>query len=140
MREIFFAIILVLSVCSFSEGVDNGLGLLPPMGWTTWCTDNFICVDDYCSEHEVKSIASAISQNGMKELGYTYINLDDCWAGERLSNGTVQADKRRFPTGTLKPLADYVHSLGLKLGLYTGLLIIIEIFLYFIVLFKKYSQ
>lgn len=54
----------------------------------------------------------------MKELGYTYINLDDCWAGDRLANGTITADPTRFPNGMAK-LADFVHSLDLKLGLYT---------------------
>lgn len=52
-------------------------------------------------------------------MGYTYLNLDDCWAGPRDANGEMTADVTRFPSGSLKPLADYLHSQGLKLGLYT---------------------
>lgn len=53
------------------------------LGWTTWCTDNGLipCENDFCNETEIRSIALAMSTNGMKELGYNYINLDDCWAG-----------------------------------------------------------
>lgn len=106
---------------SSAVALDNGLGLTPPMGWTTWCTDTGIipCYDDYCSQAEIESVARAMASNGMKELGYEYINLDDCWAGPRDAQGNITAEKSRFPSGTLKPLADYVHSLGLKLGMYT---------------------
>jgi len=91
------------------------------MGWSTWCTNlGWVpCLDDYCDEDEIKSVAKAMATNGMKDLGYEYILLDDCWAGPRLANGTITAELDRFPSGTLKPLADYVHSLGLKIGLYT---------------------
>jgi len=110
-----------LVLCSVVFCLDNGLGRLPPMGWATWCTNKGAvpCLDDYCDEDEIKSIAKAMASNGMKELGYEYILLDDCWAGGRLPNGTIYAEIDRFPSGSLKPLADYVHSLGLKIGLYT---------------------
>lgn len=117
MKVVGVLVVCVLCTCLAS---DNGLGRNPPMGWTTWCTDNFLipCENDFCNEQEIQAIAQAMATNGMKELGYTYINLDDCWAGERLPNGTITPDSKRFPSG-MKNLADYVHSYGLKLGLYT---------------------
>jgi alpha-galactosidase len=102
---------------------DNGVAPLPYMGWTTWCTDNYLpipCFDDYCDEAEVKSVADSIVANGLDKLGYQWLLLDDCWAStNRSATGQIQADSTRFPSGTLKPLADYVHARGLKLGAYT---------------------
>eukprot|EP01095_Lingulamoeba_sp_RSL-Kostka_P009897 TRINITY_DN3465_c0_g1_i1.p1 TRINITY_DN3465_c0_g1~~TRINITY_DN3465_c0_g1_i1.p1 ORF type:complete len:422 (-),score=134.95 TRINITY_DN3465_c0_g1_i1:69-1310(-) len=116
--------LFLVLISTFLFGIcclDNGLGLTPPMGWTTWCTDNGLipCENDFCNETEIKSIALAMVNNGMQKLGYEYINLDDCWAGPRLANGTITADKSRFPSGDLKELANFLHELGLKLGLYT---------------------
>ena len=56
--------------------------------------------------------------SGMKDAGYEYVNIDDCWHGERDERGFIQPDPERFPSG-MKALADYVHSLGLKLGIYS---------------------
>ena len=58
-------------------------------------------------------------KNGLLKLGYEYVLLDDCWAGQRSDNNSITADASRFPSGSLKPLADYLHSIGLKLGVYT---------------------
>ena len=55
---------------------------------------------------------------GMREAGYQYVNIDDCWHGVRDSIGFIQPDAQRFPSG-MKALADYVHSKGLKIGLYS---------------------
>mmetsp|Transcript_6395 Transcript_6395/g.15706 ORF Transcript_6395/g.15706 Transcript_6395/m.15706 type:complete len:374 (+) Transcript_6395:67-1188(+) len=69
----------------------------------------------------VKDVAEALIDAGMPALGYEYINLDDCWeATTRAPDGTMRADPKRFPSGTLKELADWVHSKGLKLGMYTS--------------------
>jgi alpha-galactosidase len=86
----------------------------PPMGFNSW---NFY----HCNidENIVKAIADAIASNGMIQAGYRYVNIDDCWQVERLSNGTIQADPARFPSG-MRSLADYVHSRGLRFGLYTA--------------------
>eukprot|EP01089_Gocevia_fonbrunei_P019293 TRINITY_DN6788_c0_g1_i1.p1 TRINITY_DN6788_c0_g1~~TRINITY_DN6788_c0_g1_i1.p1 ORF type:complete len:305 (-),score=17.32 TRINITY_DN6788_c0_g1_i1:447-1361(-) len=113
---LFILVTLLVSV----NALDNGLGRLPPMGWTTWCTDNFIipCFDDFCSATEIKSVADSMVKNGLLDLGYEYVLLDDCWAGPRDANGNVTADPTRFPLG-MKELANYLHSIGLKLGLYT---------------------
>jgi len=86
----------------------------PPMGFNSW---NFY----HCNidENTVKAIADAMVTNGMKEAGYEYINIDDCWQVQRFSNGTIQPDPARFPSG-MRALADYVHSRGLRFGLYTA--------------------
>eukprot|EP01114_Cavostelium_apophysatum_P007715 TRINITY_DN1987_c0_g1_i1.p1 TRINITY_DN1987_c0_g1~~TRINITY_DN1987_c0_g1_i1.p1 ORF type:complete len:439 (+),score=38.83 TRINITY_DN1987_c0_g1_i1:162-1478(+) len=119
MKNALFCVGLLLSVLPYVAALDNGLALLPPMGWTTWCTDDIIeCYDDFCNDEEIREIADAMVSNGMLDLGYNYINLDDCWAGPRDENGTITADSSRFPKG-MKPLADYLHSQGFKFGLYT---------------------
>jgi len=102
------------------SAIPNGVGLVPPMGWTTWCTDTPIipCYDDFCDEHEIKSVADSMVANGLNTLGYQYVILDDCWAGPRNATGNITADPTRFPSG-MKSLVDYIHSKGLKIGLYT---------------------
>lgn len=97
-------------------GLDNGLARVPQMGYNSW-------YDLECSgsmnEATFRRIADAMVSNGLAKLGYKYLNLDDCWAKGRYSNGTLYADKATFPSGTLKELADYVHSKGLLFGTYT---------------------
>jgi len=75
-------------------------------------------VRDYCDEKEIKGIADAMISNGMRDLGYNYINLDDCWAFARDGNGNILADPIRFPNG-MKSLADHLHKKGFRFGLYT---------------------
>ena len=86
----------------------------PPMGWNSW---NFA----HCNVDEEMAISmiNTMATNGMRDAGYNYINIDDCWAGSRSSNGTIIPDPTRFPTG-IRYLADYAHSHGMKLGLYTA--------------------
>ena len=88
--------------------------LTPPMGFNSW---NFY----HCNidENTVKGVIDAIVSNGMKEAGYEFVNIDDCWQVERFPNGTIQPDPVRFPSG-MKALADYAHSKGLKFGVYTA--------------------
>jgi alpha-galactosidase len=91
---------------------DNGLVRTPPMGWNSW--NKFggrVTADD------VRSMADAMASNGMKAAGYEYINIDDTWEGERDAAGNIQTNKK-FPD--MKALADYVHSKGLKLGIYSS--------------------
>ncbi len=89
------------------------LALTPPMGWNSW--NKFACNVD---ENMIKEMADAMVSSGMKDAGYTYINIDDCWHGDRDENGFIHPDKTRFPSG-IKALSDYVHSKGLKLGIYS---------------------
>lgn len=98
---------------------NNGVGAKPPMGWNTWCTDDVCGLIDKCSDALVRQQAAAMVSSGMSKLGYQYVNMDDCWAAqERDADGNIQPDPTRFPNG-MKALADYVHSLGLKIGVYT---------------------
>ena len=96
------------------HALDNGLAKTPPMGWNSW--NKFACKG--LNEQVVRQTADQIASNGMKDAGYQYVNLDDCWQTSRDAQGNIVADKERFPSG-IKALADYVHSKGLKLGLYT---------------------
>jgi alpha-galactosidase len=91
----------------------EGLALTPPMGWNSW--NKFACNVD---ENMIRQMADAMVSTGMKDAGYTYINIDDCWHGDRDSLGFIHPDAKRFPSG-MKALADYVHAKGLKLGIYS---------------------
>jgi alpha-galactosidase len=96
-----------------THGLDNGLARTPQMGWNSW---NFFACD--VNETIIREAAAALVSSGLKAAGYTYINIDDCWALGRFPNGTVYADPISFPSG-MAALASYVHSLGLKIGLYS---------------------
>ena len=91
----------------------SNLALTPPMGWNSW--NKFQCD---VNETIVRAMADAMATNGMKDAGYQYINIDDCWQGERDAQGFIQPDAKKFPSG-IKALADYVHGKGLKLGIYS---------------------
>jgi len=84
----------------------------PPMGWNSW--NLFACK---VTDAVVRAQADAMATNGMKAAGYTYINIDDCWEGTRDAQGNIQTNDK-FPD--MKALADYVHSKGLKLGIYSS--------------------
>ncbi|HUO97599.1 MAG TPA: glycoside hydrolase family 27 protein [Rhizomicrobium sp.] len=95
------------------EGTPNGLALTPPMGWNSW--NKFAC---NVNEKIVRAQADAMATSGMRDAGYQYIVIDDCWQAGRDKNGNIQADPKKFPSG-MKRLADYVHSKGLKFGIYS---------------------
>lgn len=106
--------VLLICLCMLGVyGLDNGLGRTPPMGWNSW--NYFTC---NINEGIVRSIADAIVSTGLKDLGYTYVNIDDCWAVSRNASGYIEVDPVAFPSG-MKALADYVHSKGLKFGIYS---------------------
>mmetsp|Transcript_596 Transcript_596/g.929 ORF Transcript_596/g.929 Transcript_596/m.929 type:complete len:411 (-) Transcript_596:64-1296(-) len=106
--------IMVLVTITPSFALDNGLGRTPAMGYNTWYD-----LMGSLTEENLKASVDAFIKLGLPELGYTYFNLDDDWAAGRYPNGTVFADESKFPSKTLKPIADYVHSNGLKFGTYT---------------------
>jgi alpha-galactosidase len=91
----------------------DSLAQTPPMGWNSW--NKFAC---NVSEDLIKSVADAMASNGMKDAGYQYVVIDDCWQVSRDENGNIVADPQRFPSG-IKALADYVHAKGLKFGIYS---------------------
>ncbi len=91
---------------------DKNLALTPPMGWNSW--NHFAArVDDKA----VRAAADAMVASGMKDAGYVYINIDDTWEAKRDAQGLIQPNEK-FPD--MKALADYVHSKGLKLGIYSS--------------------
>ncbi len=94
------------------EVPDNGLARTPVMGWNSWNNLGFR-VDDAA----VRQMADAMVSSGMRDVGYTYINIDDSWQGMRDAHGNITGN-RKFPN--MKALADYIHSKGLKLGLYSS--------------------
>src|SRR5437868_384596 len=95
-----------------STSVSTGLALTPPMGWNTW--NKFGC---NVSDELVRGMADAMVKSGMKDAGYQYIVIDDCWQTARDTSANIVVDPH-FPHG-IKPLADYIHSLGLKFGIYS---------------------
>jgi alpha-galactosidase len=95
------------------DTVSAKLALTPPMGWNSW--NKFAC---NVSEDMIREMADGMVKSGMKDAGYQYVVIDDCWQVTRDESGNIVADPYRFPSG-IKALADYVHSLGLKFGIYS---------------------
>ena len=110
----YLAPLLLILAPAIGHALDNGLARTPPMGWNSW--NKYAC--NGLNEKVVRETADAIASNGMKDAGYQYVILDDCWQTSRDAQGNIVADPERFPSG-IKALADYVHSKGLKFGLYT---------------------
>ncbi|MCR8668704.1 glycoside hydrolase family 27 protein [Aestuariibaculum sp. M13] len=108
-----FFTILFLSILANAQKFQN-LALTPPMGWNSW--NRFEC--DGVNETVIKEMADAMVLNGLKDVGYQYIVIDDCWQVGRDNNGYIIVDKEKFPSG-MKALADYIHSKGLKFGIYS---------------------
>ena len=103
-------------VSQVSRGAyDNGVAMTPPMGWSSWNLFR-----NKINEDLIKEIADAMADSGLKDAGYTYVNIDDCWqANERDAMGRLQCDKVNFPSG-IRALTDYVNSRGIKLGIYSS--------------------
>jgi len=89
------------------------LAKTPPMGWNSW--NKFGC---NVSEDLIMGMADAMASSGMKDAGYEYVVIDDCWQVSRDEKGDIVADKEKFPHG-IKYLADYIHGKGLKFGIYS---------------------
>jgi alpha-galactosidase len=90
----------------------NGLALTPPMGWSSW---NHFAVN--IDERVIRDVADAMVTNGLRDAGYTYVNIDDGWQGRRDVHGELHSNSK-FPD--MKALADYLHSKGLRLGIYSS--------------------
>ncbi len=97
------------------EKYSNNVALTPPMGWSSWNTFR-----NSIDEKLITETADALVKTGLKDAGYVYVNLDDCWQSSmRTANGTLQGDLTRFPRG-IKPLIEDINEKGLKVGLYTS--------------------
>lgn len=115
VQKIFTVLFLLGSISNISIGQSNLIAPTPPMGWMSWFP--FI---DKIDEKTIMEVADAMVSNGLRDAGYTYLQLDDGWmAARRDKDGKQQADSIRFPRG-MKYLADYVHSKGLKIGIYSS--------------------
>ncbi len=112
MKNLFIVSLLAIALVASGQKFEN-LAKTPPMGWNSW---NKIACD--VNEKVIREAADAMVATGMKDAGYNYIVIDDCWHGERDSLGFIQSDPVHFPSG-IKALADYVHSKGLKFGIYS---------------------
>ena len=113
MRRLLLASLAIASFFPFAAlSRAQEVALTPPMGWNSW---NYFAskVDD----KGVRAAADQIVATGMKDAGYIYVNIDDTWQGKRDENGVLHPNEK-FPD--MKALADYVHSKGLKLGIYSG--------------------
>ncbi|MFI5908409.1 glycoside hydrolase family 27 protein [Dactylosporangium sp. NPDC051541] len=96
-----------------AQALENGVARTPPMGWNSWNT--FGC---NINETLIRQMADAIVSSGLRDLGYQYVVVDDCWFNpNRDSAGNLQGDPSRFPSG-MKALGDYLHGKGLKFGIY----------------------
>ena len=120
MRRVFFfiAVVAMMATSAFAQQptatTERGkLAPTPPMGWVTW---NMFKGD--ISEQLIKETADAMVESGLRDAGYKYVFIDDLWQGGRDNRNNIIPDPKKFPNG-IKALADYVHSKGLKLGIYS---------------------
>lgn len=112
MKLIISVLITIFSLALFAQNTEK-LALTPPMGWNSWNT-----FQTNINEDLVKGVVDAFIRDGLKDAGYNYIVLDDGWmAMERNAQGNLVPDPKKFPSG-LKSLSDYIHSKGLKFGIY----------------------
>lgn len=123
LLTIFFALVFLINL---TVPVRAAVALTPPMGWSTWnllgCGEGVYDPGPW-DENTIKGIADAMVSSGLKDAGYEYINLDDCWGeldqDERGPSTPLKYDTQKFPSG-IKDLADDIHAKGLKLGIYTS--------------------
>jgi len=116
-RLSFFSVAAVLALtltplAPQAQSAPPQVAQTPPMGWNSW---NYFAekVDD----KGVRDAADQIVASGMRDAGYVYVNIDDTWEGERDASGVLHTNSK-FPD--MKALADYVHSKGLKIGIYSS--------------------
>ncbi|XP_071847407.1 alpha-N-acetylgalactosaminidase-like isoform X3 [Apostichopus japonicus] len=123
MKSLIQQAIVFVCFTTLAYGLQNGLARTPPMGWLSW--ERFRCntdcdnhPDSCISENLYMAMADRLVEDGYRDAGYEYVNIDDCWSNKtRDENGNLNPDSKRFPSG-MKALADYMHKKGLKLGIY----------------------
>ena len=112
-RALLLAVLLTPSLLpSLLRAQKTTLAATPPMGWNSW---NLFA--GRVNDADVRATADALVSTGMKDAGYIYVNIDDTWQGQRDAQGNIQSNSK-FPD--MKALADYVHSKGLKIGIYSS--------------------
>ena len=95
------------------RALDNGVGDVPAMGWNSW--NQFRCD---INEGLIREVARAMVSSGLRDAGYRYVNVDDCWQEYRAPDGHIVPNRKKFPSG-MRALGDYIHGLGLKFGIYS---------------------
>jgi alpha-galactosidase len=107
---------LIVGAVSVNAGAQSNTGVkiaaTPPMGWNSW---NFFA--GKVTDKDIRDTADLLVSTGMRDAGYVYVNIDDTWEGGRGADGKIKTNEK-FPD--MKALADYVHSKGLKLGIYSS--------------------
>jgi alpha-galactosidase len=111
-RASFVMLVFLALGSAFAQQPAMPLAATPPMGWNSW---NWFA--EKVTDKDIRQAADLIVSSGMRDAGYTYVNIDDTWEGQRDANGVLHANDK-FPD--MKALADYVHSKGLKLGIYSS--------------------
>jgi len=111
MKTQILIVLIAATACCAMAG-DSPLAATPPMGWNSW--NHFACK---VTADDVRAAADAISANGMKAAGYVYVNIDDCWQGDRDEQGRIRPNTK---FGDMKSLVDYIHGKGLKAGIYSS--------------------
>jgi len=111
----FVATLVAINIVYLANAYDNGLAVTPQMGWNTW--NYFGCS---ISEDTILGAAKKIVSLGLKDYGYEYVLMDDCWHASTRDpdTGAPRADPQKFPTG-IKALSQEIHALGLKIGIYS---------------------
>jgi alpha-galactosidase len=115
LRVLAGSVLILLPMLGFSQSnqpAATPLAATPPMGWNSW--NHFA---GRVTDKDVRGAADALVSSGMRDAGYIYVNIDDTWEGERDAQGVIHTNKK-FPD--MKALADYVHSKGLKIGIYSS--------------------
>ena len=112
LKALALAICLAASPLALLAQTDTTLAATPPMGWNSW--NHFA---ERVTDADVRAAADALVSTGMRDAGYIYVNIDDTWEGKRDAHGVIRTNQK-FPD--MKALADYVHSKGLKLGIYSS--------------------
>jgi alpha-galactosidase len=104
--------LVLLTICAAVGSRAQTTAVTPPMGWNSW---NFFF--GKVTDKDIRDTADLLVSTGMRDAGYVYVNIDDTWQGKRDAQGRIQSNEK-FPD--MKALADYVHSKGLKLGIYSS--------------------
>ncbi len=111
-RRLSLLLLLPLCLTTVLNGQTHGLAATPPMGWNSW---NYFA--GRVTDKDIRDTADLLVSTGMRDAGYVYVNIDDTWEGDRDASGKITTNKK-FPD--MKALSDYVHSKGLKLGIYSS--------------------
>jgi alpha-galactosidase len=112
MSSRFTTAVAAVCIVWTASAQQQSLAPTPPMGWNSW--NHF---RDKVDDATIRATAEAMASSGMRDAGYVYINIDDTWEGERDAQGNIHPNKK-FPD--MKALAEFVHSKGLKLGIYSS--------------------